>query len=124
MHLNTLTLLDWQEGPDSDNVRTFVECKQPESVDQAAEYANLHFQLLQIGKETRGNVAVTQRPPGILPVRYNGPPHYANSNFKGPAFNAPRQTGRQDYNCRGARTSLMASGRGQIYWAQGGAEYN
>jgi len=62
MHLNTLTLLDWQEGPDSDNVRTFVECKQPESVDQAAEYANLHFQLLQIGKETRGNVAVTQRP--------------------------------------------------------------
>ena len=53
----------------SDNVRQFVVSKQPENVDKAAEYADLHFELSKIGSNHQGMQRVT----GTAPVRFNGP---------------------------------------------------
>ena len=105
-----------------DTVRTFVESKQPQTVDQAAEFADLHFQLSQIGREARNNGIVTQRAPGVGPPRFNGP---SNPPFKGPAFNGPRQPGRAgDNNIRGERPPPMTAGRGQFYGHPNNAGFN
>jgi len=106
----------------TDNVRTFVESKQPETVDQAAEFADLHFQLSQIGRETRGAGMGPQQAHGLPPLRYNGSPQFGNQTFKGPAINGPRQPGRHDNSFRGARQPLTTPGRG--YRPQNGTQYS
>ena len=44
----------------NDNVRQFVESKQPKSSDEAAEFADLSYQISRIGKESNKSSALSQ----------------------------------------------------------------
>ena len=102
----------------SDNVRAFVDSKQPSSADQAAEYSDLYYHLSRIGKDNNGGVGNQAGRFGLGPMR-NGAPQNGTQTFRPAAFNGPRYVGRPDTNAKGNKPPLINAGRGQGSQSQG-----